>query len=97
LTGAQLAHAEHDEPALALRILRARKLDLSGVMGRAQQEAQRGAQARLGELGQRRGDTLERPPARYVRERHEQRGPALGYPEPTHERRPVRVRREIAV
>ncbi len=97
LARAQLAHAEHDEPALALGILHVRDLELSAMMGGAQQEAQRRAQAQVRKLGQGRGDALERPPARDVRERHQERRPSFGGAKAAHERGPVRLRRQIAV
>ncbi len=95
LPRAEFAHAKDDDAAFALGVLEVRDLELSVMVSCAEQEAERGAQARLGEFGQGSGDALERPPTRDVRQRDQERGSPLCRPKPAHETRPVL--RQIAV
>ena len=76
--GAELAHAEHREPAAACRIRRIGQAQLARVVRGAQQMRHGERQRGLREVAQRRGDALERPDAADVGDRGRQRDDPLG-------------------
>ncbi len=89
LAGAELAHAEHDQPAIVLRIGRVREHDPAFCSGLAQQMAQRCTDRRFGKAAERCGLLFERPGAGKLGDRGQQRGAAFGDAQPPHQRRGV--------
>ena len=76
--GAELAHAEHREPAAACRIRRIGQAQLARVVRGAQQMRHGERQRGLRQIAQRRGDALERPDAADVGDGGGQRHDPLG-------------------
>ena len=75
---AELAHAEHREPAAASRIVRVRQPQFPGVVRGPQQMGDREGQRGLGQVAQRRGDLLQPPDPADVGDRGRQRDDPLG-------------------
>ena len=89
LVSAKLAHAEHDEPAALLGLVRIRERHEPLARRLAQQVAQRRAEHRLGKAAERRGLLLEGPNARQLRERGDERDAPLGDTQAPHHRRRI--------
>ena len=70
---AQFAHREHDIAGPHFGILRIRRMELAAPGGLAEEMAHRGAERRLGEIGQRRRHARDRPHAADIGKRDEQR------------------------
>ncbi len=85
LAAAELAHAEDNEPAVALGLLRIGELDRAAARRLAQQMAQRRAQRRVGKAAQRGGLLFERPDPGELGHGGEQRDPAPGDSQPAHQ------------
>ena len=89
LVPAEFANAEHDEPAVLLRLVRSRERDEPLARRLAQQVAQRRAQRRLGKAAERRGLLLEGPDARQLGERGDKCDAPLGDAQAPHHRRRI--------
>ena len=88
LVPAEFADAEHDEPAVLLRLVRIGKRDQPLARGFAEQVAQRRAERRLGKSAERRGLLLEGPDTRQLGERGDKRdAPPRNSQAPHHRRR----------
>ena len=75
---AELAHAKDGETARLFRLLGVGQAQLAAVVGGAQQVRDRGAQSRLGEVGQRLGDADEVPGAADIGDGGDQGDDAFG-------------------
>ena len=89
LVPAEFADAEHDEPAVLLRLVRIRERDEPLARRLAQQVAQRSAERRLGKAAERRGLLLEGPDTRQLGKRGDKCDAPLGDTQAPHHRRRI--------
>ena len=89
LATAELAHAEHDEPAVLLQPIGICRLDRAGAHRLAQQVPQGGADCSLGETAQRQGLLFQRPAAGKFGDRGEKGRAPPRNSEPPHQRRRI--------
>ena len=84
--GAHLAHREHDVAGAPLGMSRIVRHELAAPGGVVEEMADRGAERRLGEVGERARHARERPHAADIGERDEQRRLRLHVAQTTHHR-----------
>ena len=85
LARAELAHAEHDEAAVALRLVRMGEFDFPGGGGCCEKMPHRAAERRLGDGAQGARDTFQRPQPGDVGDGDQQRRPPLSDAQVAHQ------------